>query len=83
MSSGITFRDYKQAVEYLQKLDDTGQSANIRKKGNEYEVYFTNTKTLSCPFCGESGFDKPGLKSHLEHGDCEKYNETESLGRLF
>lgn len=36
-----------------------------------------------CPFCGENGFDFPGLKSHLEHGDCEKYNTVETIHRLF
>ena len=37
----------------------------------------------SCPFCGEGDFDKPGLKSHLEHGDCESWGNTESLQRIF
>ncbi len=36
-----------------------------------------------CPFCGETDFDKPGLKSHLEHGDCTEYNNTESIKRQF
>ena len=79
----ITFRDYKEAVEYVQNLDDEGKLAGIRKKGREYEVYLVNRESLACPFCGETGFDKAGLKSHLEHGDCEKYNDTESLRRLF
>jgi hypothetical protein len=34
-----------------------------------------------CPFCGEGGFDLAGLKSHLQSGDCEPYNETETLQR--
>ena len=38
---------------------------------------------LCCPFCGEEGFDKMGLKGHLEHMDCEIYNETEVPRRLF
>jgi len=38
---------------------------------------------LICPFCGEDDFDKIGLKSHLEHGDCEPYNNTEKLNRIF
>jgi hypothetical protein len=37
----------------------------------------------SCPFCGVADFDKPGLKSHLEHGDCEEYNNTEAIKRVF
>lgn len=36
-----------------------------------------------CPFCGVADFDKPGLKSHLEHGDCEEYNNTEAIKRVF
>ncbi len=36
-----------------------------------------------CPFCGEGDFDKPGLKSHFEHGDCEEYNNTEVINRVF
>jgi len=37
----------------------------------------------ACPFCGVPDFDKPGLKSHLEHGDCEEYNNTEVINRVF
>jgi uncharacterized protein (DUF983 family) len=37
----------------------------------------------SCPFCGEGDFDKPGLKSHFERGDCEEYNNTEVIVRVF
>lgn len=36
-----------------------------------------------CPFCGEGDFDLPGLKSHLEKGDCEPFENTERLKRLF
>jgi len=36
-----------------------------------------------CPFCGEDGYDKPGLKSHYDHGDCEAYNTTEIITRVF
>ena len=32
-----------------------------------------NMNNIFCPFCGEDGFDLVGLKSHLSHGDCEKY----------
>mgnify|MGYP001597682946 CR=1 FL=1 len=37
----------------------------------------------SCPFCGETGFDKYGLKSHLEHGDCAEYNDIATIKREF
>lgn len=80
----ITFNDYKQAVEYVQKLDDEGVLANIRRKNaNEYIVETVGkSKDLTCPFCGETGFDRIGLKSHLEHGDCEQYNDTAGLDRI-
>ncbi len=37
---------------------------------------------IACPFCGDAKFDKVGLKSHLEHGDCEVYNNLESIWRI-
>jgi hypothetical protein len=40
-----------------------------------------NTEII-CPFCGEKGFDKPGLKTHLIHY-CEEYNDTESFQPMF
>lgn len=40
-------------------------------------------KLLSCPFCNKSGFDKPGLKSHLKHIDCEEYHEVNETPRMF
>ena len=38
---------------------------------------------LCCPFCGEGDFDKIGLKGHLEHMDCEIYNNIETPRRIF
>ncbi len=40
------------------------------------------TGDITCPFCTEQGFDKPGLKSHFEHGDCEEYNIVYSIVRV-
>lgn len=37
---------------------------------------------VTCPFCGETGFDLLGLKNHLHH-DCEAYAGVEELPRLF
>lgn len=36
---------------------------------------------ISCPFCGEGdeNFDLRGLKTHLERGWCEVYNELEAF----
>lgn len=39
--------------------------------------------TISCPYCSEPDFDATGLKSHLLSGDCEEWNATETLTRLF
>lgn len=30
---------------------------------------------IVCPFCGDGGFDRVGLKLHLEVGNCEAWNE--------
>lgn len=39
--------------------------------------------TIKCPYCAEPDFDAAGLKSHLLSGDCEEWNETENLTRVF
>lgn len=36
---------------------------------------------MICPFCQENDFDEIGLKGHLAHGDCEKYNKLPILFR--
>ena len=33
---------------------------------------------MDCPFCNEVGFDKVGLKYHLEHY-CEQYQATPDI----
>ena len=33
---------------------------------------------IICPFCGDSNFDNPGLKHHLNNY-CEVYNKTEII----
>lgn len=38
---------------------------------------------ITCPFCGETEFDKVGLKSHLQRGYCEPFESLERLPRLF
>lgn len=35
---------------------------------------------VSCPFCDENGFDRMGLKAHLERGYCEIYPSIRTLG---
>lgn len=41
-----------------------------------------SNQDIVCPFCGEDGFDKIGLKGHLAF-DCKEYSETEISDRLF
>lgn len=36
---------------------------------------------LLCPFCGESGYDAPGLKAHLE-SYCDRYRGVPDVARL-
>lgn len=32
---------------------------------------------IICPFCGEKGFDKIGLKLHIERSRCDDYNNID------
>lgn len=34
---------------------------------------------VTCPFCGESGFDLIGLKNHFDRGWCEVFENTETV----
>jgi len=33
---------------------------------------------ITCPFCGEKGFDKYGLKYHLERW-CKEYSDADKV----
>lgn len=33
---------------------------------------------IHCPFCGEDGFDKAGLKNHFERGWCKPYTAQDT-----
>lgn len=35
-------------------------------------------KDITCPFCGDDGYDLVGLKAHLEK-NCEAYWNTETI----
>jgi hypothetical protein len=54
---------------------------NTDLKGNEQRPQ--EEIIVKCPFCNEEGFDLEGLKSHLTNGDCEKFNITNNINRLF
>jgi len=40
------------------------------------------SEPITCPFCGAKDFDAVGLKSHIEHGDCERFNVLERVARI-
>jgi len=89
MNNGITFRDKLEAEEYKKNKESEGYYAQVVKTKTGYIVNLLGMEPpalgsdITCPFCGESGFDKAGLKNHLEHGDCDKYNNIEALNRMF
>lgn len=35
------------------------------------------SKEVTCPFCGEAGFDLFGLKSHIHYGWCEPFDKID------
>jgi hypothetical protein len=53
------------------------------RKALEDATKIINDISTMCPFCKDTDFDLAGLKTHLEHGDCEVYNKTETYQRLF
>ena len=77
----ITFNDKQQAEEYIENITGN-KTGKIMYKNGKYIVEIIDNSDVTCPFCGETGFDKIGLKSHLEHGDCNLYNNIEGLNRL-
>lgn len=38
-----------------------------------------NVSEMTCPFCGEGGFDGPGLKFHYIRGWCDEFNKIDTL----
>lgn len=49
-----------------------------QKEWGEPEVGFVEIDEIACPFCEEDGFDKPGLKHHLNNY-CEVYPDVEDI----
>jgi len=82
MNDGITFRDKLEAEEYKKNKESEGYYTQVVKTKTGYIVNLLGSD-ITCPFCDESGFDKAGLKNHLEHGDCNKYNNIKALNRMF
>ena len=65
-------------IKIAEKMDDESDYNAIVKKE---DIAVSVPADVSCPFCKEEGFDLIGLKSHLAHGDCEKYNEIDMVPR--
>jgi len=72
-------------VNELGTGDINGKCCACENKFNNsgYPLLGEVREYITCPFCGESEFDLIGLKSHFENGDCEKYNSTKSIVRMF
>ena len=62
-----------------EKMDD--ETDYILPEGFKKNDPISVSTDVSCPFCKEEGFDLIGLKSHIAHGDCEKYNEIDIAPR--
>ena len=60
---------HEAAIEKLVQ-DNVRELERVRKEGTD--------GYLTCPFCGEHGFDKPGLKCHLPRW-CEEYPKVEEF----
>jgi len=44
------------------------------------ELYaLQDPENIFCPFCGEGGFDKIGLKYHLASGACAQFEDVEEI----
>lgn len=45
------------------------------------QVECTEGQEMTCPFCGESGFDRYGLKGHFLNGWCEVFESVTEAER--
>lgn len=74
----LDYRNEEEDVEYA-------KVGNVPEAGASAERISSVVRSADtvCPFCGESGFDLIGLKSHISNGDCEQYNNTENIQRVF
>ena len=60
--------------------DEFGHHCNNYLRDEEREP--KPEENIFCPFCNQGDFDLIGLRSHLMHGDCKVFNETENLCRI-
>lgn len=56
---------------------------DILNKHRKLKDEYIEMEEVICPFCKQEDFDLVGLKSHLLHGDCEIFEKTENIERLF
>ena len=71
---GLCCDEYNEARRQLDGFIMEGFTHGMRYTGGVFRY---------CPFCGKKDFDRIGLKSHLTNGDCETFNNTENIERLF
>lgn len=45
--------------------------------------YCNGDQDVKCPFCGETGFDLIGLKSHIKKGECDACEALETITSPF
>jgi len=74
ISQHPNFVDPHQDISEMRKnIDDIGAVEFVPPKGEEVE------KNLVCPFCGTEFLGLIGMKSHIEMGHCDGYNNTKEV----
>ena len=72
------YKDWDECIEFIEdafKATSTSTGSTTNSTAID--------ELIMCPYCKKDDFDLIGLKSHLMHGDCEKWNETIDLNRRF
>lgn len=64
--------------EFIQLTKPTPPSSPTGTEPSILIVTAEEDQDIACPFCGEKGFDKPGLKYHI-NVYCVDYMNTEEL----
>jgi hypothetical protein len=69
-----------QTVGLLSRYFPPAKAAQVAVEAAASETH--DDENQRCSFCREQGFDLIGLKSHLQNGDCERFENLERLRRL-
>jgi len=70
----LTFYSKKEAEEHIKNLEGN-KTGIISFLNGKYIVEITDHSDIICPFCGEKGFDKIGLKDHIRNNRCAKFED--------